>query len=169
MNRLHAIFRSLISAQLSVRSLVEKANHLFADNTMRPYYATLVCGKASPSGQVEICNAGHCPPLFMHDGIATPIAATGLPVGMFCQERYESAHFTFTKGDRLLLYTDGLSEARDRTNQEYGNRLQAFLSDCTHLPAATVVNRLVQDMRDFSSQTPVADDLTVMAIEMVGH
>src|SRR2546425_2759716 len=126
MNRLHAIFRSLISAQLSVRSLVEKANHLFADNTMRPYYATLVCGKASPSGQVEIFNAGHCPPLFMHDGIATPIAATGLPVGMFCQERYESAHFTFTKGDRLLLYTDGLSEARDRTNQEYGNRLQAF-------------------------------------------
>ena len=169
MNRLHAIFRSLISAQLSVRSLVEKANHLFADNTMRPYYATLVCGKASPSGQVEICNAGHCPPLFMHDGIATPIAATGLPVGMFCQERYESAHFTFTKGDRLLLYTDGLSEARDRTNQEYGNRLQAFLSDCTHLSAATVVNRLVQDMRDFSSQSPVADDLTVMAIEMVGH
>src|SRR5438309_5683737 len=150
MSRLHAIFRSLISAQLSVSSLVEKANHLFADNTMRPYYATLVCGKASPNGNVEICNAGHCPPLFMHDGIATPIAATGLPVGMFCQERYESAHFALTKGDRLLLYTDGLSEARDRTNQEYGDRLLTFLGDCARLPAATVVNRLVEDMRDFS-------------------
>ena len=169
MSRLHAIFRSLISAQLSVSSLVEKANHLFADNTMRPYYATLVCGKAAPNGNVEICNAGHCPPLFMHDGIATPIAATGLPVGMFCQESYESAHFTLAKGDRLLLYTDGLSEARDRTNQEYGDRLHTFLGGCANLPAATVVTRLVQDMRDFSSQSPVADDLTVMAIEMVGH
>jgi len=100
---------------------------------------------------------------------ATPIAATGLPVGMFCQESYESAHFTLTKGDRLLLYTDGLSEARDRTNQEYGDRLHTILDGCANLPAATVVNRLVQDMRDFSSQSPVADDLTVMAIEMVGH
>src|SRR6266850_2215599 len=72
MSRLHAIFRSLISAQPGVSSLVEKANHLFGDNTMRPYYATLVCGKASANGQVEICNAGHCPPLFMHDGITTP-------------------------------------------------------------------------------------------------
>src|SRR6267378_6447175 len=169
MSRLHAIFRSLISAQPGVSSLVEKANHLFGDNTMRPYYATLVCGKASANGQVEICNAGHCPPLFIHDGIATPIAATGLPVGMFCQERYESAHFKLTKGDRLLLYTDGLSEARDRTNQEYGDRMQTFLGGCANLPAATVVNRVVQDMREFSSQSPVADDLTVMAIEMVGH
>src|SRR5437868_11565785 len=92
MGRLHAIFRSLIGSGFDVSQLVERANHLFSDTTMRPYYATLVCGKASPDGRVEICNAGHCAPLFLHSGDVSPIAATGLPIGMFCQERYESAN-----------------------------------------------------------------------------
>src|SRR5260370_13432873 len=68
MSRLHAIFRSLIGAGLSVSELVERGNQVFADSTMRPYYATLVCGKAAASGEVEICNAGHCFPLVMHSG-----------------------------------------------------------------------------------------------------
>lgn len=170
MTRLHAIFRSLIGSGLGVSELVARANHMFADTTMRPYYATLVCGKASPNGHVEICNAGHCLPLFIQNGALTGIAATGLPVGMFCDERYESVHLQLNKGDRLLLYTDGLSEARDRTNQEYGTvQLKSFLRESVDLPASTVVNRLVADAREFSSGLPIVDDLTVMAIEMVGH
>jgi sigma-B regulation protein RsbU (phosphoserine phosphatase) len=169
MNRLHAIFRSLITSQLPVNELVERANHLFADTTMRPYYATLVCGKASVHGEVEVCNAGHCPPLVLHDGTVSPIAATGLPVGMFCQENYETVRFNLNKGDRLLLYTDGLSEARDVANEEYGGRLHGFVSQCNDFAAAKLVNHLIEDMRQFSMGTSVNDDLTVMAIEMVGH
>ena len=170
MSRLHATFRSLMGSGLGVAELVERANHLFADTTMRPYYATLVCGKAGPDGHTEICNAGHCAPLFLHDGKVLPIAATGLPVGMFRQEKYESAHFKLEKGDRLLLYTDGLSEARDLANLEYGDgRIHSLLSDCTKLPAASVVNRLLEDVRAFASGTRITDDLTIMAIEMVGH
>jgi sigma-B regulation protein RsbU (phosphoserine phosphatase) len=169
MSRLHAIFRSLISARLPVNELVAKANYLFADTTMRPYYATLVCGRASAGGDVEICNAGHCPPLLMHGQTVTPVAATGLPVGMFCQERYETVSFKLNRTDRLLLYTDGLSEARNAATEEYGGRLKNTLSDCSALSAAKVVSRLVDDMRAFSSGNPLNDDLTVMAIEMVGH
>jgi sigma-B regulation protein RsbU (phosphoserine phosphatase) len=169
MSRLHAIFRSLITTQLPVSELVERANHLFADTTMRPYYATLVCGKASVDGQVEICNAGHCPPLFLHNQTVTSIAATGLPVGMFCQERYETVHFNLNKGDRLLLYTDGLSEARDGADEEYVGRLNAFVGSCTDLPAPVLVNRLLDDMREFSRGNRVNDDLTIMAIEMIGR
>jgi sigma-B regulation protein RsbU (phosphoserine phosphatase) len=168
MSRLHAIFRSLITTQLPVNELVGKANHLFADTTMRPYYATLICGKASIHGEVEVCNAGHCPPLVMHDGTVSPIAATGLPVGMFCQESYETVRFNLNQGDRLLIYTDGLSEARDVANEEYGGRLHGFVSQCADLAASTLVSRLVDDMREFSKGAPVNDDLTVMAIEMVG-
>jgi phosphoserine phosphatase RsbU/P len=170
MSRLHAIFRSLISLGFGVSELVERANHLFADTTMRPYYATLVCGKAAPDGRVEICNAGHCAPLFIHGNAVSPIAATGLPVGMFCQERYESVQLEWQKGDRLLLYTDGLSEARDRDDLEYGDsRIHSLLSECAQLPNATVVSRLLDDVRNFSTGTQISDDLTIMAIEMVGH
>jgi phosphoserine phosphatase RsbU/P len=170
MGRLHAIFRSLISARLGVSELVERANRLFAENTMRPYYATLVCGKASADGDVEICNAGHCPPLLLHEGNVSPIVATGLPVGMFTQERFAATRLQLDRGDRLLLYTDGLSEARDRANSEYGeHRLWSVLSKCHDLPAATLVDKLREDVREFSSGLSMFDDLTVMAIEMVGH
>src|ERR1700730_13460962 len=150
MSRLHAIFRSLIGAGLGVSELVERANSLFAETTMRPYYATLVCGKASVNGTVEICNAGHCSPLLLQDGNISAIAATGLPVGMFCQERYSSTQIELGKGDRLLLYTDGLSEARDRQNCEYGDhRLTTLLGECHKLSAVELISRLLQDVSEF--------------------
>jgi len=170
MSRLHAIFRSLISAGLSVSELVERANQLFAENTMRPYYATLVCGKAARSGEMEICNAGHVAPLLLRDGGVLPITATGLPIGMFCGERYSSTTVKLDKGDRLLLYTDGLSEARNQSDCEYGDeRLLGFLTGCQQLPAITLVKELLEDLSQFSLARPRSDDLTVMAIEMVGH
>lgn len=170
MSRLHAIFRSLIEVGLGVSELVERANHLFADKTMRPYYATLVCGKAAPSGEVEICNAGHPAPLLVHSGGVTSIAATGLPVGMFCQEHYTSTRVKVVKGDRLLLYTDGLSEARNSYDDEYGEgRLLSLLGKSHQLPANALIQRVLEDVRQFSSERPVSDDLTLMAIEMVGH
>lgn len=72
------------------------------------------------------------------------------------------------KGDRLLLYTDGLSEARDHMNCEYGDdRLPALLGTCHQLSAVSLVKRLLADVSEFSLARPRLDDLTVMAIEMV--
>jgi sigma-B regulation protein RsbU (phosphoserine phosphatase) len=170
MSRLHAIFRSLIEVGLGVSELVERANHLFADKTMSPYYATLVCGKAAPNGEVEICNAGHPAPLLVHGDGVTSIAATGLPVGMFCQESYTSTQVKVGKGDRLLLYTDGLSEARNSYDVEYGEgRLLSILNKSHQLPANALIHKVLDDVREFSSGRPMSDDLTLMAIEMVGH
>src|SRR2546423_3335722 len=170
MSRLHAIFRSLITIGLSPSELVERANGLFAETTMRPYYATLVCGKAATNGAVEVCNAGHCSPLVVRGGEVSAIAATGLPLGMFCQEQYTSTNVQLNKGDRLLLYTDGLSETRDRTDLEYGTaRLHSLLRESCEVAAELVVKSLVKDARDFAGDVPISDDMTIMAIEMVGH
>ena len=170
MGRLHAIFRSLISAGFGVAQLVERANQIFAETTMRPYYATLVCGKATADGEVEICNAGHCPPLLLQDGTVSQIDPTGLPVGMFCQERYTTSRVRIGKGSQLLLYTDGLSEARDGQSIEYGDaRMRSLLVESHQLPAAALVGKLLEDVHDHVSGLPITDDLTVMAIEMVGH
>jgi phosphoserine phosphatase RsbU/P len=170
MNRLHAIFRSLIGTGLTVSQLVERANGVFAETTMRPYYATLVCGKAERNGDIEICNAGHLAPLHLHDRNVTPIPATGLPLGMFCSERYEATKISTSKGDRLILYTDGLSEARNRNDVEYGkDRLQLLLNQLHGSPMELLIKKVLDDAHLFAEGRPITDDLTVMAIEMVGH
>jgi len=170
MSRLHAIFRSLIGAGLAVNELVERANQIFGDTTMRPYYATLVCGKAAANGDLEICNAGHCPPLLVSGGEITSLPATGLPIGMFCQEKYSATRAKLNRGDRLLLYTDGLSEARNSHDHEYGDaRLESFLRNSLNVSTPVLLTNLLDDLRQFSVAPRVTDDLTIMAIESVGH
>jgi len=99
MAHLHAIFRSLITLDLPVDQLVSRANEVFTDCTMPSYYATLVCGRARRSGAIELCNAGHCPPLLLSRGDVTSIDATGLPIGIFCREQYTAREFQLELGD----------------------------------------------------------------------
>jgi sigma-B regulation protein RsbU (phosphoserine phosphatase) len=65
MAHLHAIFRSLMRAEPTVTQLLEQANRLFCEGTMSAHFATLVCGMAQTSGEIEICNAGHCYPILV--------------------------------------------------------------------------------------------------------
>lgn len=113
MTQLHAMFRTLISIGLPLEQLVERVSNLFCESTLPTHYATLVCGKANRSGEVEICNAGHPPVLWLSDGGIKSIEATGLPIGVFCEEQFSSCKLQLKSGDSLLLYTDGLSEARN--------------------------------------------------------
>ncbi len=118
----------------------------------------------------EICNAGHPAPLVLKNGEVTAISATGLPIGMFRQGTYSSARVNLEKGDRLVLYTDGLSEARNPSDTEFGDsRLQAVLCGSGELCTTEMVTRLIDDARSFTAGLPILDDLTVMAIQMVGH
>src|SRR6266851_8326415 len=107
MAHLHAMFRTLVSINLPLEQMVERASRVFCESTLPTQYATLVCGRANPSGEVELCNAGHLPPLLIQEGKVTSIAATGLPVGVFCSESFTVNRVHLNKGDTLFLYTDG--------------------------------------------------------------
>jgi sigma-B regulation protein RsbU (phosphoserine phosphatase) len=69
-----------------------------------------------------------------------------------------------------LLYTDGVSEARDLYGTEYGEaRLTDLLRTQHELPAADLIKKLVTEVHSFTAAPHATDDLTLMAIEMVGH
>ncbi len=169
MAHLRAIFRMLITGGLPVRQQIERANRVFCESTLSTHFATLVCGRARGSGEVEICNAGHCPPLLVRGGEVTGIEATGLPLGMFCNGQYAVSRFQMSKGDTLLFYTDGLSETVSRSDTEYGAaRLSRVVADGHALPPQGLVRACVEDLAAFRSGAPKRDDLTVMAIRRVG-
>jgi sigma-B regulation protein RsbU (phosphoserine phosphatase) len=165
MAHLHAIFRSLVTLDLPLDELVEKANRIFCDFTMSTYFATLVVGRASRFGEVEICNAGHCPPLLVRAGGVTCIEATGLPVGMFSRERYGVEKIQLAPGESLFMYTDGLSEARNRADVEYGTeRLSKLISERRDLSSQLMIEACRRDLAAFQSGVQKTDDLTIMAI-----
>jgi sigma-B regulation protein RsbU (phosphoserine phosphatase) len=165
MSQLHAMFRSLIPVGLPLERLVERASRIFCESTLPTHYATLVCGRADKTGAVEICNAGHLPPLLISKGEATLIEATGLPLGIFCNEQFTSARLQMRAGDTLFLFTDGLSESRDPLGEEYATeRLRRLLCDQHTLAPSSLIEASLRDLSDFCAGTPRHDDLSVMAL-----
>ncbi len=168
MSHLHAMFRTLIPLGLPLAQLVERASRVFCESTLPTHFATLVCGKADPTGAVEVCNAGHLPPLWIHQGEASGIAATGLPVGIFCDEQFTVETIRLAPGDTLLLYTDGLSESQNIAGAEYGAQRLSELA-CRHFALApdALVSVCIEDLGAFRAATPKADDLTIMTIRRI--
>jgi sigma-B regulation protein RsbU (phosphoserine phosphatase) len=170
MAHLHASFRTLVSLGLPLAQIVERASRMFCESTLTSHFATLVCGKIDVEGEVEICNAGHVPPYVMQDGSIETIDSTGLPLGMFCDSRYEVKKFRFSPGGTILLYTDGISEARGTSGEEYGTaRLHDFVTENRSLPPKEMVLALTEDSKGFRAGRSVADDATVMAIRRMPH
>jgi len=166
MSNLHAIFRALYSDGMPVRDLVARANHIFCENTMSSFYATLLCGLASDSGHVDICNAGHCPPVLVREAEAITLSATGLPLGLFCDAEYSICRLEMQPEDMLVIYTDGLTEAQNVDDQEYGHeRLIKALDGCRGLAPKAVAAACVADLHGFLSGRSLADDLTVMVLK----
>ena len=165
MSQLHAMFRTLTTVGLPLDQLVGMANRVFCESTMAGHYATLVCGRAGRSGEVELANAGHLPALLVRRGEVLRLDATGLPLGMFCNSHYAVKRLNLDKGDSLFLYTDGLSETRDRSGAEYGvERLSRFVGRQSALPPGAFIASCLQDAKAHSDGAPPGDDLTLMVI-----
>ncbi len=169
MAHLHAMFRTLISLQLPLRQLVARASRVFCESTLPTHYATLVCGKALHDGRIELCNAGHLPPLLVKKGKVSRVEATGLPVGLFCNQDFTVSCLHLGADEMLLLYTDGVPEQRNAEDGEFGMpRLIEWAScNCTLSPQEMIAS-LVKEVAVFQSGAPRTDDVSIMAIQRVG-
>lgn len=165
MSQLHAMFRTLTSVGLPLGELVGIANRVFCESNMAGQYATLVCGRASRSGEVELANAGHLPALRVRRGEVLRLDATGLPLGMFGNGQHGVKRLNLEKGDSLFLYTDGLSETRDRSGAEYGvERLARFVAQQSALPPDAFIASCLKAAKAHSAGAPQGDDLTLMVL-----
>jgi len=164
MSHLHALIRSLLSFNLPVNEIVTRANRLFCESTLSTHYATMVFGKANYNGDVEICIAGHNPPLLIKKEEVFVLNATGIPVGLFCQSEYELLNINLSKGNSLILYTDGLTEA-SINEIEYGeDRLKTLLQKSKDLTAKNLLDSIINDQKSFIKDSPLFDDVTVSVI-----
>lgn len=165
MAHLHAMFRTLISVRLSLKSMLEHASRVFSQSTLPAHYATLVCGRVQPDGRVEIGNAGHLPPLVVRDSQVTALKGSNFPVGMFSDEEFSVEELCLDPGHSLVLYSDGVSEASDISGAEYGSdRLRKLIGGERIKTSSALIAACRNDLDSFRGSSPKADDVTILVL-----
>jgi sigma-B regulation protein RsbU (phosphoserine phosphatase) len=165
MAHLHAMFRTLISVGLPLQQMLGHATRVLCDSTLPAQYATVICGRAESNGRVEICNAGHPPPLLVRDSTVTPLESSGLPVGMFCSDDFPVHELWLEAGQSLVMYSDGVSEATDFSGTEYGaERLCKLIGDKRLANPSEIVAACRDDFTAFCRGAQRADDVTLLVL-----
>lgn len=164
MTHLSAIVRSLVSLDLPLQQMMQRANRLLCESTGPSHYATLVCCRAW-GGKVEVSNAGHCRPLWLRSGQTERLDSTGLPLGLFCEAEYGVREVRLGEGEGLALYSDGIPEARNGDGEEYGDdRLTRVLEEHRGLGAGEAAEAALRDVDGFLGSRAAHDDRTLLIV-----
>ncbi len=121
------------------------------------------------TGEVEYANAAHSPALHFNkrSGRFEEIDAPGLPIGIESTEQYKQEIFRVESGDIMVLYTDGITEARNANHEEYSQfSLQRVIKNNAHSPAQKIVETVKEDLKNFVGLTSQHDDQTILVIKV---
>ena len=168
MTQIHALFRNLLTMGIPLSLVVAHVNRSICEKVLTGNYVTIVCGQATPGGEVEIYNAGHLPVIATNRDDILLLESTGIPLGLFQEANPPATNVQLHPGDTLFLYTDGLSEARNHED-EYGvDRLTELMRKHGRLCPTELVSVCLNDLAAFTGTTPRSDDLTLLALQRTG-
>jgi len=167
-----AIASTLIKSNakiLSSKEIVSLVNNELSERNSNQYFVTLFLGILDiQSGVLDYCNAAHnFPYVLRSDGsLQTLSKSHGLPLGIYKNKIYKSSSFEFGFGDTLLLYTDGVINARDTAGQHYGTeKLEHNLLTVNDLTTEEIVNHLLKSIIFFEGGKSQADDISLLAVK----
>ena len=173
MMNLQAMVRAQVETGRSLRDVMARLNRSIHQSVRGLRFVTLFLAEIDPeSGQVTYVNGGHNPPYVVRaSGETEPLTAGGLLLGMFPEAEYEEGSATLQPGDLLVIYSDGVTEARapakpgEEMGEEWGEeRLLDLLRESRSRPAEEVVEHLIGTIRRFNGPAQLADDVTVAVI-----
>jgi sigma-B regulation protein RsbU (phosphoserine phosphatase) len=145
-----------------------RLNRVAFENTKSDRFTTLFYGILdSKRRSLRYSNAGHVPPvLIRQDGTSVRLSEGGMVLGVLSNTEYEQVEIDFAAGDRLVLVTDGITEARNKEEEEFGEeRLIDFVRRNRLLPAAELQQNLLATVASFAGQA-LQDDATLMIVSM---
>ena len=166
MTLLRGSLRSLISAGLRGAQLMEALNgHLVAntpaDRMVTCFYAEI----DAISGRLRYVNAGHNPPYLIDHRDIRMLGPTGIVLGMFEGQRFEAVDVDLKSGARLLVYTDGITDATNSAGDEFGaTRLEALAAQTEDLAPGAALEAVLEHVAKFVGNAPQYDDMTLMLV-----
>ena len=152
--------------------VVAALNQRFLEKGDCTHYFTMVYGVLDVNtGSGQLCQAGHPHPLICdQQGNINKLGAGGFPVGMLDQASYESVPFHLAPGERLVLYSDGITECRAAADdREFGSqRLQALLAREQSAGLAESIEQLRRELLNWHGERPQDDDVSLIALARTG-
>jgi serine phosphatase RsbU (regulator of sigma subunit)/pSer/pThr/pTyr-binding forkhead associated (FHA) protein len=141
-------------------------NHFLCDHSSLGRYATLFFAILDRKGGLEFTNAGHPSPLLLRQGrVEAPFPASGYPVGLIPEAVFTSATVNLEPGDTLVLFSDGITEAMDPDEQEFGTtRLKQALAGQVNASVEDLQRIILASVENFARGARQADDLTLLLI-----
>ena len=164
---LHAYLSAYLEGTTPLVRLAQRLNTVIARASTDDKFITAFFALLTPAtGDLETLNAGHNPAYLMRtDGSVQELAVGGVALGMLDIEfPFQTEHVTIGVGERLLLYTDGITEATNERNQLYDSDvpLKEFALRHSSEKAKLFVDSLINDIRKFTGNAPQSDDITAM-------
>ena len=170
-----SIIKNYAESGLSPAEVFTKANEKLCEGNEAEMFVTAWLGYLNiKTGEVRVANAGHNPPVLIRNGVAEyVIVKPDLVLAGIEGMRYREQTLMLQKGDILYLYTDGVTEAMDAGDNQYGEgRLKDLLSFGENIPApddqygmpGTICNMVSRDVAKFAAGVEQSDDITMLCI-----
>lgn len=169
-----ALSRTLIRASAArnpdpVISIREANHSIYLDSKTSMFVTLFYAILDTRERSLTFVNAGHNPPLLLHSGNngISLLKARGIALGVIDEVELEPVEVRLDHGDIVVLYTDGVTEATDEQDREYGiERLTSIMHKSRNLPAKGIIAAVVNDITAFAGTRPQFDDITLMVLKV---
>jgi len=170
MSNLQASLHSLVRENYPLDKLVGRINNVIYNNTDPEKYITFFYGLINLENMnFQYVNAGHNPPYILHaDKSIEELSTGGIILGMMPDMPYEIGSCQLLKGDFLIMFTDGVTEAMTPDEEEFEEkRVIEFIKKISNHNSVEQINQdLIKELDDFSAGTPQGDDITILSLRI---
>jgi sigma-B regulation protein RsbU (phosphoserine phosphatase) len=170
MSNLQASLRALVGADLPLTHLIARVNLLIYQNTEPEQFITFFVAIFDPRDRtLRYVNAGHNPPFLVRaDGAVDYLDCGGVILGAFPDTQYEMGVVALDPGDVMVLYTDGISEAMNADEEEFGpERLSAATGSCARTTADQILHDILGQIALHSAGAHIEDDQTLLVAKVL--
>ncbi len=168
MSTIQATLRSLLRRETSLVELAGIANELLYATTPSNKFATaFLCAVDPPTGACRFVNCGHNAAVLLRaDDSVEMLDGPGLALGQFPMKLFREVSFQFQEGDILAIYSDGVSEAQNAAEEEFGtDRLTECMRAKAGEPSSAIVQNVFDAIDAFAGDAPQFDDITLMIVK----
>jgi sigma-B regulation protein RsbU (phosphoserine phosphatase) len=161
---------SAVALEPEIRTLFRHANRFICEHSEVERYATRFFGTLGSVGSMQYINAGHLSPLLVRSGIVKPALESGsVPVGLFPDAEFTTCFHQLTPGDTLVLYTDGITEAMDTRENQFGiEHLQVVVAQQANGSVEDMQAAILVALDEFTYDAEQADDITLLILRYRG-